>query len=447
MTLQKTPDSLAIVLVDAAANILALLADDNTPAVLLPVANKPIIQYMLDMLGKSGIQKVVLAGSDSEGMQSLSAWCKTSYQGPLSLDVLCEVSCSKFPVNLIRKILPSAQEYDNIVVIGSYLISDMSLQAQLMYHNIKQAALTMLVQKSGQTDSTMESPTEYLAIQSDDVISIYCHAQDKMRDIKIPEACLSKYVQLTIQQEITDMKVYIFKRKELASILLPENNPGLLDIQKHLIPYYVRRQLVSNNQAGNSMSTLDRTSSTNLTGKTGSQSSSFRTLQPSIRENKLHQTQSVLAYQVSNGIYCKYVGSIASYATINKDILSPEYSSRFIDAKTSGRGDSYISTGVTMGNKSTVGNGSIVGPMTSLGDRSSVKRSIIGASCSIGSNTKIINSILHDGVRLGDGCHIQNTIICRNAAITSKVSMKDCQVGPGVTVSETNNYKSEEFFD
>jgi translation initiation factor eIF-2B subunit gamma len=444
MISQTMSDTLGIVLVDAAANNIGMLVDSNTPAVSLPVANKPIIQYILEMLARSGINRVFLAGSDSEGMQYLSSWCKTHYQGPCSVDIICEPSCEKAPVNLIRSILSISRECENIVIIGSYIISDMSLKAQLMYHNIKQAALTMLVREGDHA----ETATEYLAIQSDDVVSIYCHAQDRMRDIKIPEACLSKYVQLIVQQDTSDMNVYIFRRRVLVSILFPDKNLGLLDIQKHLIPYYVRRQLVSSNQAGNSMSTLDRTSSTNLTGKVGSQGSSCITLHPCFGEKKHAQAQAVLAYHAPDGIYCKYINSAHLYASINKDVLSPEHSGKFIDSKSTGRGDSHVADGVSIGNKATVGSGSIIGSMTSIGDRTSVKRSVVGASCLIGSNTKIINSILHDKVQLGDGCHIQNTIICRNARVVSKVSMKDCQVGPGISITDvTTNYKSEEFFD
>lgn len=443
MISQRMSDTLGVVLVDAAAGKLSMLVGDDTHAVSLPVANKPIIQYILEMLSRSGIHRVFLAGSDSEKMQYLSAWCKTNYQGPCLVDVLCEAGYAKAPVQLLRSVLSSAREYENVVVVGSYLISDMSLKAQLMYHSIKQAALTILVQKGVQC----EDPTEYLAIQSDDIVSIYCHAQEKMRDIKIPEACLSKYVQLAIQQDTTDMKTYIFRRSILTSILLPDRHLGLLDIQKHLIPYYVRRQLVSSTQAGNSMSTLDRTSSTNLTGNVGSQSSSCVTLHPTLGEKKHCQAHAVLAYSAPLGIYCKYIDSPDSYASINKDMMSPEFSSTLLKGKNPGRGDAYISDGVSVGNKATVGSGSIVGSMTSIGDRTSIKRSILGSSCSIGSNSKIINSIVHDGVQIGDGCHIQNTIICQHASIVSKVTMKDCQVGPGIFISEATNYKSEEFFD
>ena len=111
------------------------------------------------------------------------------------------------------------------------------------------------------------------------------------------------------------------------------------------------------------------------------------------------------------------VDSEVSYANVNRDILKNlERSS--------------IAKDVTLGNKAAVGNWSIIGTNSSLGDRASVKRSVVGPNCSIGSNTKIINSILHEGCKLGDGCHVQNSILCRGVTVSQKGVLKDCVVGP-----------------
>lgn len=52
----------AIVLVDAARELGALTADNTgcPVGVLLPIANKPILIYVLEALGKSGIVNVTL---------------------------------------------------------------------------------------------------------------------------------------------------------------------------------------------------------------------------------------------------------------------------------------------------------------------------------------------------------------------------------------------------
>jgi translation initiation factor eIF-2B subunit gamma len=434
----------AIVLVDAAATKLAHLTDQHSAAVLLPVANKPIIHYVLDTLAKSGIKEVTLAGSDDVAMQSLSAWCRASYSGPCHVDTLCDTSCAKSSVNLIRRSLP--QHCDHVLVVGGYLISDVSLRAQILSHEIRGAAMTMLMKvhkgpqnakgRDKEPVDHKQSTTDYVSIQDDGTVSVYCHAQEKMKDIKVSEACLSKHVHLTVRNDAVDMKVYLFRKETLERTF--EDKSGLIDVQKHLIPYLVRFQLVSSTQAGNSMSTLDRTSSTNLTG--GSATGSHMTLQNVKQENR-QQTHAVVAHPVGESVYCQNVDSVASYANINREILAPENSSRFIDSK------SHIGEDVSMGNKSTVGNGSIVGSRSTLGDRSSVKRSVVGEGCTIGASCKIINCILHDGVILEDGCHLQNTIICRNAKIVSKVSMKDCHVASGVHISEPGDYKSEEFLE
>lgn len=378
-------------------------------------------------------------------MRLLSEWCRSEYSGPCVVDTLCDGNCGKAPVSLIRQLLPKLTGCENIVVIEGNVVTDLALRAQMLAHEMKEALLTMVVGKAPvETGDSAKSvaPTDYFSIQPDGVISVYCHAQEKLRDVRIAEACLSKHVHLTIRKDCRDMKTYIFRRNKLSSIL--EENPGLTDIQKHLIPYLVRYQLVSSNKVGNSMATLDRTSSTNLTACSGSESHLH--LQ-SMKHDSQKQAHAVIAYRVPQDVYCELIDSLASYSSANRDVLAPHIASKFIDLKPNARSDAFIDSPVEFGNKVTVGNGSIVGRGSTLGDRSSIKRSVVGASCHIGASSKIINCVIHDGVSIGEGCHIQNSIICCNAVIASKISMKDCQVGAGVTVADPGNYKSEEFFD
>lgn len=127
------------------------------------------------------------------------------------------------------------------------------------------------------------------------------------------------------------------------------------------------------------------------------------------------------------------VDSEASYANVNRDILKNlERSS--------------VAKGVTLGAKAAVGNGSIVGANSCLGDRASVKRSVVGPNCTIGSNVKIISSILHEGCKLGDGCHVQNSILCRGVTVDPKGVLKDCVVGPNQAPGG-GVHKGAEFFD
>lgn len=137
---------------------------------------------------------------------------------------------------------------------------------------------------------------------------------------------------------------------------------------------------------------------------------------------------------------------------------------------------------VERGNKAVVGAGCLVAQATSIGDRTSVKRSVVGASCKcvlsqcqgapcsgefpllhgctpvratvcrfsrafvcrIGANVKILNSLIMDEVVIGDNAHIQNSIIGHKAVIGSKAQLKDCSVGHEKHVRENADHRDEQ---
>jgi len=39
-----------------------------------------------------------------------------------------------------------------------------------------------------------------------------------------------------------------------------------------------------------------------------------------------------------------------------------------------------------------------------------------------------MSSVIGDNVTIEDGCHIQNSIVCSNAVLQERCSLRDCQV-------------------
>ena len=77
--------------------------------------------------------------------------------------------------------------------------------------------------------------------------------------------------------------------------------------------------------------------------------------------------------------------------------------------------DNFVHETVTLGSKTTVATGCMLGRGSSLGDRCTIKRSVLGANCTLGANVKLINSVVMDRVTIGDGCQVQNCILCSGA--------------------------------
>ena len=475
----------AIVLCDAALAKLARMCQRGS--LLLPVANQPIIQFILDTLARSGIRKVTFAGTDQVSCDALSMYLASGASGAsssvsknVSVDVVCDPSCGKSSVKLIRRVLASDAQHDlsvaldgregkkshgsheDVLVVGSLFVpvsspsspsspspsstdADLSLQGQLLYHKVKKAAVTMLMVPAVADDNGEYSTREYVAVRADGVVAAYCPAgTSKSSDVRVPVVALLPQQgesvetgdRLTVRKDVSDVRVCVFNREALSHVLQEDESDGLVDVQKHLIPYFVRRMAVQsaksalNAKHGGSGSVpraLERMSSSTLSMSGGETERGGE----SDGDGNGSKRLAVHAY-VRSAASLMVVDSEASYANVNREIL------RYLER-------SEIAKNVKLGAKAAV-NTSIVACNSSLGDRSSVKRSVMGPNCSIGASAKIVNSILHEGVTVGDGCQVHNSILCRGVTLVAKTSLKDCVVGPNCSVPG-GNHKGEEFFD
>jgi len=468
----------AIVLCDAALAKLARMCQRGS--LLLPVANQPIIQFILDTLAQSGIRKVTFAGTDQVSCDALSMYlasgASSSVSKNVSVDVVCDPSCGKSSVKLIRRVLASDAQHDlsvaldgregrkshgsheDVLVVGSLFVpvpspsssssstdADLSLQGQLLYHKVKKAAVTMLMVPAVADDNGEYPTREYVAVRADGVVAAYCPSgTSKSSDVRVPVVALLPQQgesvetgdRLTVRKDVSDVRVCVFNREALSHVLQEDESEGLVDVQKHLIPYFVRRMAVQsaksalNAKDGGSGSVpraLERMSSSTLSMSGGETERGGE----SDGDGNGSKRLAVHTY-VRSAASLMVVDSEASYANVNREIV------RYLER-------SEIAKNVKLGAKAAV-NTSIVACNSSLGDRSSVKRSVMGPNCTIGASAKIVNSILHEGVTVGDGCQVHNSILCRGVTLVAKTSLKDCVVGPNCSVPG-GNHKSEEFFD
>ena len=75
-----------------------------------------------------------------------------------------------------------------------------------------------------------------------------------------------------------------------------------------------------------------------------------------------------------------------------------------------------------------VGNDSIVGENTELGEKTNVKRSVVGHNCKIGKKVRITGCLIFDNVVVGDDVQLENCIIGHHAKIPSKSKLINCNV-------------------
>lgn len=90
-----------------------------------------------------------------------------------------------------------------------------------------------------------------------------------------------------------------------------------------------------------------------------------------------------------------------------------------------------------------IGNDSIVGENTEIGERSSVKRTAIGDGCVIGRKCRLNGCVLLDGVVVLDDTTLENCIIGQGAVIETKSKLVGCTVEGKYIVAAGTEAKNE----
>ena len=92
---------------------------------------------------------------------------------------------------------------------------------------------------------------------------------------------------------------------------------------------------------------------------------------------------------------------------------------------------------------STIGADSIVDSTVTLLEKNSIKLSSINADCEIGNKCRISGSILLNNVHVDDECVLENVIIGPNAKIGKKSNLTSCYVEGNYIIDLKSNFKNE----
>lgn len=91
----------------------------------------------------------------------------------------------------------------------------------------------------------------------------------------------------------------------------------------------------------------------------------------------------------------------------------------------------------------TVGVDSLIGNATTLGEKTNVKRTVVGSSCQIGKRVKLTGCLILNNVIIEDDVQLENCIIGQGALIHSKLRLTNCNVESTLEVSKNTQSKGE----
>ncbi|GMH05631.1 hypothetical protein Nepgr_007471 [Nepenthes gracilis] len=456
-------DFQVVVLAGGTSKKLVPLVSKEVPKALLPVANRPVISYVLELLEQSNLKDLIVVVEGEEAAVRVGGWISGAYVDRLHVEVAA-VPEDIGSAGALRAIAPHLTASDILVVSGD-LVCDVPPGAVAAVHRRHDAVSTTMLCSapvsgpaefgtSGAKDK-VKKPSRCNVIGLDPTKQFLLHiaaGTEVEKDIRVQKNILRAVGQMIIQADLMDAHLYAFKRAVLQEVL--DQKEKFQSLRQDVLPYLVRTQLRSEVLANTSLQAEE-----NGEAKVSSQNNqvvlsqllanasttSFHELYAmgpngSAHGLKVKRTHKCCVYIASKNKYCARLNSIQAFSDINRDVIGE---ANHLSGYSFSAQNNIIHPSAERGSKTTVGPHCMLGEGSQMGDKCSVKRSVIGRHCRIGSNVKIVNSVVMNHATIGDGSSIQGSVICSNVQVQDRVVLKDCQVGAGFVVSAGSEYKGE----
>ncbi|XP_010247225.1 PREDICTED: translation initiation factor eIF-2B subunit gamma [Nelumbo nucifera] len=456
-------DFQVVVLAGGTSKELVPLVSKEVPKALLPIANRPVLSYILELLEASNLKDLIVVVEGEEAAVRVGGWITGAYVDRLHVEV-ARVPEDVGTAGALRAVAHHLTASDILVVSGD-LVCDVPPGAVAAAHRRHDAVVTALlcaVPVSGPSETgasggkdKAKKPGRYNIIGLDPTTQFLLYiatGAEVEKDIRFQKSILRAVGQMEIRADLMDAHLYAFKRSVLQEVL--DQKDTFNSIKQDVLPYLVRTQLRSE-LSSNGMSQAEE----NWNGKVASQDNQALSSQqlppgmiptvPSFHElyafcpngsSPPKRTHKCCVYIASKGKYCARLNSIQAFSDINRDVIGE---ASHLSGYSFSAHNNIIHPSAELGSKTTVGPQCMLGEGSQLGDKCSVKRSVIGRHCRIGSNVKVVNSVIMNHVAIADGCSIQGSVVCSNVQLQERVVLKDCQVGAGYVVTAGSEYKGE----
>lgn len=212
----------------------------DTPKSLLPVDNKPLLWYQLDLLENSGFQKVVVVTTE-EMVQKIGQYISEEYTGRIEIN-LCTVQDNLETADALRQVQDKITA-DHFMVLAGDLITDVVLHNLADVHRIQNASVTMLLRQEKkrihQKWTRSDDMIDCIGLDRDNRVMCISPAVHLDDNLTIPKALLKRHHEITMHTNLFDAHFYIFSRKVFEIL---HEKKSLSSIKADLVPYLVRRQ-------------------------------------------------------------------------------------------------------------------------------------------------------------------------------------------------------------
>ncbi|CAK7330731.1 unnamed protein product [Dovyalis caffra] len=453
-------DFQVVVLAGGTSKKLLPLVSKEVPKALLPVANRPVLSYVLEQLEVSNLKDLIVVVEGEDAAFHVGGWISNAYVDRLHVEVAV-VPEDVGTAGALRAIAHHLTANDILVVSGD-LVSDVPPGALAAAHRQHDAVVTTMLCSapvSGPTESgssggkdKIKKPRRYNVIGLDPSKQFLLHiatGAEIEKDIRIQKSILRAVGQMEIRADLMDAHMYAFKRTVLQEVL--DEKDRCQSLQEDVLPYLVQSQLKSEVLL-NGVLQAEENRNEKISSQTNqavvsrilanASTPSFHELYASGNSGStpVRRIHKCCVYIASESRYCQRLNSIQAFSDINRDVVGD---ASHLSGYSFSAHNNIIHPSAQLGSRTTVGPHCMLWEGSQMGDKCSVKRSVIGRHCRIGSNVKVVNSVVMNHVTIGDGCSIQGSVICSNAQLQERAVLKDCQVGAGFVVTAGSEHKGE----
>lgn len=394
---------------------------------LLPVANRPMFEYVLDWCEKAFFPKITLV-TDEESYEEMNSalenykLAKTNkkkieseaeivgsteevFQYATSIDIVSNIASSSGEILSYLKNSNKLQGFENFVILPCDFITNLPPQVLIeAYRNKSDQDIGLVVHYKNSLDiedkkNTIfpKNYTVYTELEDgqQQLLDIYSKEDtDFHKALKLRTQMSWRYPNSTVGTKLLNSSIYFGSCKQIFEI-------------------FERNQLKFNEQYF----------------RTRTISKIFRDLaRRSWRHSSLKESISFLI-----------VPQQATFFRSNNLPVLMEANRYFMKLQAQAKGQQAAKEKPI----ANVGNDSLIGAETELGEKTNVKRTVVGPNCWIGKRVKLTGCLILNDVRIEDDVQLENCIIGHHVIIQPKAKLINCNVESTYQVSKGTQAKGD----
>uniref|UniRef100_UPI00398EAFFE translation initiation factor eIF2B subunit gamma isoform X2 n=1 Tax=Pristiophorus japonicus TaxID=55135 RepID=UPI00398EAFFE len=379
----------------------------NIPKPLLPVGNKPLIWYPLNLMERLGFEEVIVITTKEVQKQLLILDTK------MKLDIVCIPEATDMgTADSLRQIHEKIKT--DVLVLSCDLITDAALHEVIDLFRAHDATMSMLMRKAHDFSEPVPGQKgKNKAAEQRDFVGVddtckrllfMANEADLDDELVIRKSMMQKHPRMHIKTALVDAHLYCMKKWVLDFLV---ENKSFMSIRGELIPYLVRKQFAtpSSSQLSKDDANEDQKKNTksidifsyakeddllNL-----AREKSFWNDHHGDMSDPYHGTKLRCYVHIMKEGICYRVNTLASYIEANRQVP------KFLSALS--QEESLIHPSAQITDRYMIGADSMIGNLTKVAEKTSIKRSIIGISCNVKEKVKIANSVIMHHVTIEEG--------------------------------------------